>query len=167
MKRKFKISEDVICNGQVGDMTLYNEGGRITGYNTIGNYYVKFGTTNYSLANSGYILELGEYQIRKKSKEPTGYDRMGGDISKKRTIYEYDNFGRVIVRTEPNGDVEKFGYDEYGNMVAKNDVILVPSGEVLSLSINRFKDYVIKNIVKWDGEYNCYIIPDTLKNSLQ
>lgn len=119
MERKYKITEKVICTGQVGDIFLDQEKGMVTGYNRVGTYYVKFGHNGH--ASSGYVLELHENQIEDKS-------------------------------------ISSFNIS--------TEIVLIPSGEVLKLSKDKHLDYIRKRILRWDNEYNCYVVPDTLKNSL-
>jgi len=47
-----------------------------------------------------------------------------------------------------------------------NKVVLIPSGEVIDIDENKYNEYLNKKIIRWDDENDCYILPDTFKNSL-
>jgi len=105
---KYKENDEVICNGNVGNLWFNEVKGKIIRRN-------KF-TDNYLIKFTGYQLELHEEQI--------------------------ELINRSFV------------------------VVLIPSGEVIDMDEKKYNDYLNKKIIRWDNENDCYIIPDTFKNSL-
>lgn len=45
-------------------------------------------------------------------------------------------------------------------------VVLIPSGEVIKIDEDKYNKYLNEKIIQWDDENDCYVLPDTFKNSL-
>jgi len=55
-------------------------------------------------------------------------------------IYEYDSEGNLIVKIDPNGDVNRYGYDYKGNLIVKID----PNEDVTLYQYNSIGNLIVK-----------------------
>ena len=81
-------------------------------------------------------------------------------------IHGFTRFGTYYVRFGRKNSFFVLELHENQLIKISNEVVLIPSGEIISLVREKYYNYINKNIIRWDNEYKCYVIPDTLKNSL-